>query len=668
MRKRFLSAFLVLVLLFSTVPTAAAASTEPDLTCKAYYGDEVKLPRSKFVDLLDAETGDDDLGYIEITDVSSDFDDYGWFSALDRNGKKTELKKAYDLETYYYYDEDYFDDFRGEEDVEYLLEGLSFHALENTDSGTVTVEFTVWNYDEDEYYDGILEIMVIGEDDDTFDPDRFDLVCEVDVDDETEISRRTLKNLFSDERDASLSFMEITDISDNFGDYGWFEAYRDGKFVTLDTASELTEPDFYYSASDLTAYGKADTDCELDGFSFVSDEDADYGWFTVSFILWDSTREEHYRGEIAVVVGSVEITNQPKDKIAEDGEDISFSIRTNGTELTYQWQYKKPGSSTWTNSGASTAKKSSLKITAAGKYDSYQYRCVVTDAFGNTVTSDPATLLVNVDLDITSNPSGKSIDVGEKTTFTVKAVGSGLTYQWQYKAPGGSWRDTSFSGNKTATLTVTAKDTMDGYRYRCVVTDRHGNTLTSSPAGLSVIPVLSVTSQPSGKTVLSGNKVTFSVKATGSGLTYQWYYRKPGGSWTKSSAASGKTATLSFTAKDYLDGYCYRCRISDAYGDSVYSRSVYLTLGDKLEITRQPYISYDSSNGTVKLRISATGMGVTYQWQYKTSTGSWSSTTRTGSQTSALDVTTSKTYTYRCVVKDGSGNRLNSDPITFTAE
>ena len=107
MRKRFLSAFLVLVLLFSTVPTAAAASTEPDLTCKVYYGDEVKLPRSKFVDLLDTETGDDDLGYIEITDVSSDFDDYGWFSALDRNGNKTELKKAYDLETYYYYDDDW---------------------------------------------------------------------------------------------------------------------------------------------------------------------------------------------------------------------------------------------------------------------------------------------------------------------------------------------------------------------------------------------------------------------------------------------------------------------------------------------------------------------------------------------------------------------------------
>ena len=46
-------------------------------------------------------------------------------------------------------------------------------------------------------------------------------------------------------------------------------------------------------------------------------------------------------------------------------------------------------------------------------------------------------------------------------------------------------------------------------------------------------PVLAITSQPQDVTVSEGEKATFTVGATGTGLKYQWYYRKAGArSWS----------------------------------------------------------------------------------------------------------------------------------------
>jgi hypothetical protein len=71
----------------------------------------------------------------------------------------------------------------------------------------------------------------------------------------------------------------------------------------------------------------------------------------------------------------------------------------------------------------------------------------------------------------------------------VKATGTGLTYQWQVSTNGGSsWSDSPATGNKTATLTVPATLSRNGYRYRCIV--KIGSlSVTSSAATLTVISV-----------------------------------------------------------------------------------------------------------------------------------------------------------------------------------
>ena len=73
-------------------------------------------------------------------------------------------------------------------------------------------------------------------------------------------------------------------------------------------------------------------------------------------------------------------------------------------------------------------------------------------------------------------------------------------------------------GNKTATLTVVSSATRDGYQYRCKVTDGEGNVNYSDSATLRVT---TFKTQPASYIGSEGEMVSFTVEATGEGLTYQ---------------------------------------------------------------------------------------------------------------------------------------------------
>ena len=100
--------------------------------------------------------------------------------------------------------------------------------------------------------------------------------------------------------------------------------------------------------------------------------------------------------------------------------------------------------------------------------------------YGNTVTSDAATLYKRNELVITAQPVDQ-IAPGGYVYFTVSAKGDGLTYQWQWSADGKTWGKTTLTGYSTNTLRVGVSTTTDGRQYRCVITDEYGNSVTSSP-------------------------------------------------------------------------------------------------------------------------------------------------------------------------------------------
>ena len=257
------------------------------------------------------------------------------------------------------------------------------------------------------------------------------------------------------------------------------------------------------------------------------------------------------------------ITSQPASASVAVGETVTFHVAATGENLSYQWQYKKSGDTSWTDWAGKTSATLSFKGVTSS--NGCQYRCVVTNAAGS-VTSSAATLTVTAALPtITSNPVSASVAVGQTVTFKVVASGSNLSYQWQYKKAGAtSWTD--WAGKTSATLSFKGVATSNGCQYRCVVTNAAGS-VTSSAATLTVATssLATISTQPKSASVAVGQTVSFKVVASGSNLSYQWQYKKVGQStWTN---WAGKTsATLSFKGVTTSNGCQYRCVVSNDYG------------------------------------------------------------------------------------------------------
>ena len=268
------------------------------------------------------------------------------------------------------------------------------------------------------------------------------------------------------------------------------------------------------------------------------------------------------------------ITKQPTAVTAAEGSNAAFTVTATIGTLSYQWQYKTPTGS-WHNATAEGNKTATLNVPATASRNGYSYRCKVTNAAG-TVISDPATLTVAALPVITRQPSNVSEAEGEMVSFVVEATGSDLNYQWQYKTPTGSWKNSSADGNKWNVLTVEATSSRNGYSYRCKVTNAAG-TVISDPATLTVAALPVITRQPSNVSEAEGEMVNFVVEATGSDLSYQWQYKTPTGSWKNSPADGNKWNVLTVEATSSRNGYSYRCIVSNA-GGTVISDPAVLTV------------------------------------------------------------------------------------------
>lgn len=89
---------------------------------------------------------------------------------------------------------------------------------------------------------------------------------------------------------------------------------------------------------------------------------------------------------------------------------------------------------------------------------------------------------------ILEQPEDNSGAIGDLVPFSVTAIGTGLTYQWQWSQNSGvNWVNSSSAtvGYNTDTLQVSVTRQRNGYQYRCIVTDGNGNSTTSSVATLT---------------------------------------------------------------------------------------------------------------------------------------------------------------------------------------
>ncbi len=320
------------------------------------------------------------------------------------------------------------------------------------------------------------------------------------------------------------------------------------------------------------------------------------------------------------------ITVQPKDQRTPVGKVAAFTVEATGkATLSYRWQSRKDANSAWTNSGQPGAMTKTLSVTATAGLHGWQFRCVVTDGNGVSWGSGVATLTVVPQ--ITKQPANQSVGAGDTATFSVAATGKApLSYRWQSRRDANSeWANSGQPGAKTKTLSVTASAGLNGWQFRCVVTDGNGKSWGSGVATLTVIP--KITQQPESIHVVAGTTVQFKVAATGKAtLSYQWQSRKDANSsWANSGQTGAKTAALTVASTNGLNGWQFRCVVTDGNGKKATSAAATLYV-EQLPINAVDITLYALSDGYKDVltlpsnkpqtfQLQATGTNVRYSVQ-----------------------------------------------------
>ncbi|MBR2549699.1 MAG: leucine-rich repeat domain-containing protein [Clostridiales bacterium] len=266
----------------------------------------------------------------------------------------------------------------------------------------------------------------------------------------------------------------------------------------------------------------------------------------------------------------VSITTQPKDYSGAVGSAASFSVTASGTGLSYQWQVYSNG--VWSNSNATGSNTNKISFNVTNSHNGKKYRCVVTDKNGQKVTSNAASItVVASSITITKQPSNYTGGVGNTASFSVTAQGTGLSYIWQVYS-NGAWRNSGATGAKTSKISFKVSNDHNGMKYRCVIKDANGQKVVTDVVSVKVVAAPSITRQPSDYSGSVGSQASFSIAASGSGLTYQWQMYT-NGAWKNSGATGAKTSKITFNVTNSHSGMKYRCIVKDSYGQKVVSNT-----------------------------------------------------------------------------------------------
>jgi hypothetical protein len=126
--------------------------------------------------------------------------------------------------------------------------------------------------------------------------------------------------------------------------------------------------------------------------------------------------------------------------------------------------------------------------------------------------------------------------------------------------------------------------------------------------------------------------------------------------------------TLNVPYLEERNGMSFRCKITDTYGDSVWSNSAVLKYRTPLAITSHPTDVIVYTGLAAVFCVKATGDGLTYQWQYKSAGASeWYNYIGMTSDTLNVPYLESQNgMNVRCVITDSEGNQVVSDVATLT--
>ena len=158
-----------------------------------------------------------------------------------------------------------------------------------------------------------------------------------------------------------------------------------------------------------------------------------------------------------------------------------------------------------------------LVVRNASQQDRGQYHCVATyTGVGTSVSSDTIGVGIAELPQITVQPSGDTVCVGDSVRFEVQANGNDLSYQWVIGS-------TNIPGATERILDLVNLRTTFSGTYAVKVTNYCGVS-TSEEFELLVIRAPRITKQPEDITVFDGDVVRFTVETDEQEpLTYQWF-------------------------------------------------------------------------------------------------------------------------------------------------
>lgn len=120
------------------------------------------------------------------------------------------------------------------------------------------------------------------------------------------------------------------------------------------------------------------------------------------------------------------IVTQPQNATANVGSDAVFSVEASGTSLKYQWLFN--ATTVLAGTTNSTLTVTNCQLTNAGSYS------VIVSNATDSITSSDATLVVFAPITLSTPPSNCTNNIGDNAHFAVTAIGTNLTYQWQFQA------------------------------------------------------------------------------------------------------------------------------------------------------------------------------------------------------------------------------------------
>ena len=225
-----------------------------------------------------------------------------------------------------------------------------------------------------------------------------------------------------------------------------------------------------------------------------------------------------------ITVEKPSIGKQPQNVSVKAGEQATFTVAATGTDLKYQWQIDRNDGKGFADIAG--ADRASYTTSAVDKNcNGYKYQCVISNSAGS-VTTGTATLTVTEDVtppvqptvkkpSIGKQPQNVSVKAGEQATFTVKATGTDLTYQWQINRNNGKGFVDITGADKASYTTGVVDMLCNGYKYQCVISNSAGS-VTTNAATLTVTESTTPSPDPVSYKILDGANSSWPENTDGS--------------------------------------------------------------------------------------------------------------------------------------------------------